>query len=415
MPYVLGVDVGNSRTTAALYRAGAEDAAVLPLDEDRPWVHSVLYLTADDSVLVGRDALARAEAEPERVARGLCARVGDPVAPLVGGLPCPAEMLLAALIRWVVDRAVDREREAPERVVVTHPASWGPHRWAALDAALRQVDLPDVLRLPKPLAAAESYAAANPVAPGDAVTVCDLGEGAVCAAVTRLGPAGFDLLSRVETGEPGGGSVFDDLLVGQVLTELGRTPADLDPFDDELRPAMAQLRSACRAAKETLSTAPEAVVPTPLLGPPSSVLISRTRFEELIGPAVARTVDLLQQAIRTAGAPNLVAVTLVGGSARVPLVAELVTAATPARVAVDPDPETAVARGAALAGHRVSTPEVQLPEDVRLPEQRDRAGDADPDAPTQPPRPPVDLVPIEPPRRGARRWKAAGRARRRAD
>jgi molecular chaperone DnaK (HSP70) len=413
LPYVLGIDVGSSHTTAALHRHGGDTAAVLPLDEGRPWVDSALYLAADDTVLIGRDALARAETEPERVVRGFACRVGDPVAPLVGGRPCPAEMLLAALVRWVVDRATDRERDAPERIVVTHAASWGPHRRVALDHALRQVDLPDVLQLPKPIAAAESYAGTHEVPAGAAVAVYDLGDQSLCCAVTRLGRAGFALASRVDTDEPGAGRAFDDLLVGHVLAELGRVPADLDPYDEDLRPAMAQLRSACRAAKETLSAAPEAVIPTPMLGPPSSVLIGRARFEELIGRVADRTVDLLRLAVRAARTPRLAAVTLVGGSARIPLIAELVKAAVPARVVLDPDPETAVARGAALAGNRVTVPEVQVP--VRLPEQRDEDEGVEVDAPTQPPRPPVDVIPIELPRRGTRRWKATSRARRRTD
>src|SRR5262245_15083464 len=113
MPYVLGVDVGNGHTTAARCRHDESGPMVLPLDEGAASVHSVLYLSGDDTVLVGRDALAMAESDPERMARGFVARVGDPIAPLLGGRPCPAEMLLASLVCWVVDRAVDAEGEEP--------------------------------------------------------------------------------------------------------------------------------------------------------------------------------------------------------------------------------------------------------------------------------------------------------------
>jgi molecular chaperone DnaK (HSP70) len=414
MRYVLGIDVGNGQTTAAICRHDSGDtggAIVLPLDEGSPSVHSVLYLSGDDTVLVGRDALAMAESDPERLARGLVARVGDPIAPLLGGRPCPAEMLLASLVCWVVDRAVDHEQEEPERVVLTHPASWGPHRRSVLDNALRQAGLADVLLLPKPLAAAESHLAGHPLATGDAVAVYDLGEETVSGAVARLGPAGFDLLGRAETGEQVGGGHFDDVLTGHVLGELGRT--DLDPFDEELRPAIAELRADCRVAKETLSVAAETIIPTPRLGPPSSVLVTRAQFEQLISPAINRTVDTLLTAIRPGD--KLTAVVLVGGSARVPLVAELIGAATaPTPVVTDPDPATAVARGAALAGWRPGAPvEMNTAEPVRLPDQRDRADGVDAvdlDAPTQPPRPPVEVAPLDVPRR---RWKVASRSRRR--
>jgi molecular chaperone DnaK (HSP70) len=404
MSYVLGIDVGNSQTTAARCRHDGPPI-VLPLDRGSPSVDSALYLSGDATVLVGRDALAMAESDPERLARGLVARVGDPIAPLLGGRPCPAEMLLASLVSWVVDRAVEAEGQEPERIVLAHPANWGPHRRMVAEGALHQAGLTEVLLIPKPLAAAESHLAASQLEVGDAVAVYDLGEQTVSCALTRLGPVGFELLGRAEAEELVGGAHFDDVLTDHVLKELGRT--DLDPFDEELRPEIAALRADCRAAKETLSAAAEVIIPTPRLGPPSSVLVTRATFEELITAAVNRTVDTLQQVLRP-GEP-LAAVLLVGGATRVPLVAELVGAGASARVVADPDPATAVARGAALAGRRVGTPPVEEP--VRLPDQRDPDIEAvDLDAPTQPPRPPVEVAPLDVPRR---RWKVPTRSRRR--
>src|SRR5207244_2950646 len=109
-----------------------------------------------------------------------------------------------------------------------------------------------------------------PMTDGDAVAVCDLGDHALCCAVARLGPAGFDLISRADGGEHVAGAGFDDALARHALTGVRRAPADLDPDDEDTRAALAELRAACRAAKEALSTAAEAVVPTPLLGPPAS-------------------------------------------------------------------------------------------------------------------------------------------------
>jgi molecular chaperone DnaK len=402
MPYVLGVDVGNSHTTAALCRDD-QGASVLALDEDTPSVHSVLYLSPDDTVLVGRDALGMAQRDPERVARGFAGRVGDPIPPLLGGRPCPAEMLLATLVSWVVDRAIEAEGGAPERVVVTHPSSWGTHRRTVLDRALRGAGLDDVLLLPKPVAAAENHAATHPVEQGAAVAVYDLGDQALSCAVTRLGSAGFELLSRAEGIEHIAGTHFDDALVGHVLDGLDRPRTELDPFDSDLRLALAQLRDDCRAAKETLSAAAETIIPTPRLGPPSSVLVSRATFTELITPAVYRGVDTLVQMIRASGAPKIDAVALLGGSARVPLVAELVATAGSVPVHLDPDPATAVARGAALALRRVVSP-VITPIAVVPAEPAEPVIDVD--APTQPPRPPVEVAPLDLPRR---RWKVAAR------
>jgi molecular chaperone DnaK (HSP70) len=412
MPYVLGVDVGRGHTTAAVLGHDDERAVVLPLDADATSVHSALYLTDDDMVLVGRDALARAEHEPERVARGLLDRVGDPVAPRLGGRPCPAEVLMAALVAWVMDRAVESEGDLPRRVAVTHPAGWGPHRRGLLGAALRQAGVPDVLLLPKPVAAAESFAETNPVPDGEPVAVYDLGQHGLACGVARSGPSGFTLLSHSETAEQLGGTRFDDLLTAHVLAELDVYPADLDPFDDGVRAAMAELRAACRGAKETLSATGKVTVPTALFGRPAGVPVTRARLAELIAPVVHRGIDVLTRTVRAAGRPVEV-LTMVGGSARIPLIVELVTAAAPGSVVVDLDPTTAAARGAAVAGARQDAERDTPQASVQVPEQRDEAAPYDPDAPTQPPRPPVAVAPLDVPRRWSR-WKPPGRARRRA-
>ena len=71
----------------------------------------------------------------------------------------------------------------------------------------------------------------------------------------------------------------------------------------------------------------------------------------MIRPPLADTVDAMRRALRSAGvAPDdLGAVVLVGGSSRIPLVAELVGEEIGRPVAVDAHPKHAVALGAAMA------------------------------------------------------------------
>ncbi len=60
----------------------------------------------------------------------------------------------------------------------------------------------------------------------------------------------------------------------------------------------------------------------------SQVRLSRTEFEDLIRPQLAQTVEALRRALRSADVSleDLDAVLLVGGSSRMPLVAQLVSA-----------------------------------------------------------------------------------------
>jgi Hsp70 protein len=141
----------------------------------------------------------------------------------------------------------------------------------------------------------------------------------------------------------------------------------------------------------------------------ASVVLRRTPGPvRLIGTAEgpgwhALTVDTLTRTVRSAAGPGqLDAVLLVGGSCRLPAVAEEVGARLPARVVVDTEPELTVARGAALAARRVARPSLhEAPAAPPALSQGSLQGPAAPAAPAvddldaPPPRPPVEIRPLE--------------------
>jgi molecular chaperone DnaK (HSP70) len=422
MPYALGIDLGTARTTAAVSRHrhdGWSDPEVVPLDpgSDTPGVASVLYLTGDDAVEVGSAAARLGAAEPDRVARDFLDRVGDEVPIAMGPRHYPAETLAAALVAWVVDRAEALEGMPASQLVVTHPIGWGVHRRSVLQAALRDLDLPELTMIPRAVAAAEAYAATERLEVGQEIAVHSLGASRFEAAVLRRGAFGFELRTHADSVDVLGGDLFDDLLAEHVAAELGELPDD--------PAALAALRAACAEAKERLSTAVAVTIPAPPRSAKATVAVRRTDFDTMIRPVVEHTVRILQRAVQgtEAEADALRAVILVGGSAHVPLVAELVSAAVRARVVVADDPATAIARGAALAGGRVAKPTVQaqavpvtplvtpspaVTDLMRFDDLGAEAADIGP----PPPRPPVEIAPLDPPARGlarlARRTRGGG-------
>src|SRR5699024_1876246 len=107
----------------------------------------------------------------------------------------------------------------------------------------------------------------------------------------------------------------------------------------------------CTEAKEALSADTEVTIPVMMPGATTQVRLVRAEFEGTIRPAVEETIEGLRRALDSAElAPaHLSAVLLVGGSSRIPLVAELISGQLGRPVAVDVDPNTIVALGAALA------------------------------------------------------------------
>jgi actin-like ATPase involved in cell morphogenesis len=312
-------------------------------------VPSVLYV-GDDGILVGEAAERRSVSEPDRVVREFKRRIGDPTPLVVGGRPWAPEDLSARLVRWVVDRVAQREGAPAARMAVTHPASWGAHKKDRFGAALSAQGLP-VSFLAEPQAAALQYAAAERVEPGSTIAVYDLGGGTFDAALVHKDGQGFGLIGRPEGLERLGGIDFDDAVFEYVRANLPAAFADLDDTDPAVLSAIAAVRRECREAKEALSSDTEVSISVLTPAGQGAVRLHRTEFEALIRPQVEDTVEALRRAIHSAGlsAPQLSAVLLVGGSSRIPLVAQMVSEQLGRPVAVDADPKNAIALGAALS------------------------------------------------------------------
>ena len=355
MGYQLGIDLGTTYTAAATCRDGR--AVIAPLGARAAAVPSVLFCGQDGTVLTGDAANRRAVLEADRVAREFKRRIGDPTPLVVGGVPHSAEALAAKLLRWVVDRVSEAEGGPPERLAITHPASWGPYKREAFAQAVRMAGLGEVMMLTEPEAAAISYASAERVDVGRTVAVYDLGGGTFDAVVLRKAHDGFDLLGTPEGIERLGGIDFDETVFVHVRQALDARALDqLDPDDPLVLEAVARLRRECVDAKEALSSDTDTSIPVLLPDLRTQVRLVRGEFEEMIRPVVAETIAALRRALQSAHLEpeDLHAVLLVGGSSRIPLVAQMVSAELGRPVALDAHPKHATALGAALAagGHQ---------------------------------------------------------------
>jgi molecular chaperone DnaK len=375
MSYLLGIDVGTTRTAAAVCRPGgrAFETEMVDLGERSSAVPSVLFVGDDGNVLVGDLAERRAVSDPDHVVREFKRRIGDPTPIVVGGRAWAPEELSARLVRWVVERAAQREGGPATRIAVTHPASWGAHKKDRLGAAMAAQGVQATF-LAEPQAAALQYAAAERVEPGSTIAVYDLGGGTFDAAIVHKDAHGFSLLGRPEGLERLGGIDFDEVVFEYVRSALPAAFTDLDEADPAVLSAIAAVRRECTEAKEALSSDTEVTISVLTPAGQGAVRLHRTEFEAMVRPQVEDTVDALRRAVRSAGlsAPQLTAVLLVGGSSRVPLVAQLVSEQLGRPVAVDADPKNAIALGAALSLTPAGTSATGVGPAARIPSPRSR-------------------------------------------
>ena len=346
--YELGIDLGTTYTAAAIRRDDRVEIA--PLGARNPVIPSVVLLSEDGTTATGEAAQRRALTEPTRVAREFKRRIGDPLPVIVGGSPHSAESLSAMLLKAVVDTVTQLEGGAPGRVALTHPANWGSYKKDLYAQAVRFADLPNVVFLTEPEAAAIHYASQERVDTGALIAVYDLGGGTFDATILRKQEAGaFDVVGQPEGIERLGGIDFDQAVFSYVAEALGGALDDLDRTDPGVLSAVARLRQDCIDAKEALSVDTETSIPVALPGLHTEVRITRPELESMLRRPIADTVSSLRRALRDAGhqAEELTAVLLVGGSSRIPMVAEMVASELGIPVATDAHPKYAIAMGAA--------------------------------------------------------------------
>ncbi|MGH7749581.1 MAG: Hsp70 family protein, partial [Candidatus Dormibacteria bacterium] len=312
---------------------------------------SVVYLAPDGQVVVGEAAERRAATDADRVVREFKRRIGDEVPMVIGEVSHSAPEIAALVVRWVVDQVAEREGTAAAGITITHPASWGVYRTRLMADALHAAGLPEITFCTEPEAAAASYSIQERIATGSTIAVYDLGGGTFDAAVVRkTGPATFSVLGVPEGIERLGGADFDDVVFEHVVVGVPAL-SELDQEAPATLSAIARLRRECTEAKEALSVDTEVTIPVLAPEVQSQVRLVRAEFEDMIRPLVTETVEALCRALRSAGvgAEDLDAVLLVGGSSRVPLVAQLVSTELGRPVSVDADPKAAIALGAALS------------------------------------------------------------------
>ena len=257
--------------------------------------------------------------------------------------------LSAEILRELRTRAEHALKTPVNKAVITVPAYFNDSQRQATRDAGRLAGL-EVLRIVnEPTAAALAYGIG--LSPDDEKTVAvyDLGGGTFDVSILRIQQGIFEVLSTNGDTYLGG----DDL--DRAIYDHWASEYQLSTLLFQSAETQQQLRLLAEEAKKQLSQHEsfEADFNGTILP------LSKAKFNELIEPMVTRTLSSCRQALTDAQLTpqDLDAVLLVGGSTRVPLVYEAVSAffQQPANNSLDPD--EVVALGAAiqadiLAGNR---------------------------------------------------------------
>ena len=405
--YAIGIDLGTSNSLVAVCRSGVPDA--LPDEQGRKLLPSVVHYRAGAAPVVGHAAQqallsdtgnvissvkrlmgrglsdAQAQGLPLRVvaagsdAAADASAAGNDRAVAVAtaaGAVSPVEVS-AEILKVLRDRALatlDINEDALAGAVITVPAYFDDAQRQATKDAARLAGL-NVLRLiNEPTSAAVSYGLDE----GEQGTyaIYDLGGGTFDVSVLKLTRGVFEVQSTA--GDVAlGGDDFDALIAADFAREynLGE-PARLAAEHPERWRALLLM---ARQAREALTDADTVTMRFDADAGKGTVQVTgqggrdasgagegdsseknggatlvstltRTRFEELVQPLVARTLKIADTAVADAGlsAQAIDGVVLVGGATRMPVIRQAVAShfGKPPYTGLDPD--QVVALGAAM-------------------------------------------------------------------
>lgn len=287
---------------------------------------------------------------PGVVITGFVNRVGDPRGVVaVDGSVHRGELLVADALRALAYAATGG-RPLPDDIAVTYPAHWESAAVDALGAALSEIPewsrrARPILLIPDAAATLLAVRTSPGIPPRGTVAVCDFG-GSGTNITLMHADGDYRALAPTVRHRDFSGDLVDQALLGAVIANMPTTGAF--PTGDAAIGSLSRLRSACRIAKEQLSSATMATLTDGLTGTRGEVRLTRHELDDAIRPTLDSAISALDDALARNGIRDLVAVVSTGGGANLPAVTTALSRHFRVPVATTPRPQLTAAVGAAL-------------------------------------------------------------------
>jgi len=354
MSKVIGIDLGTTNSCVAVLEN--ENPVVITNAEGVRTTPSVVAFTKNGERLVGEMAKRQAAVNAEHTFFSIKRNMGSDFRARVDGRTYTPQEISAMILRKLKTDAESYLGEPVNEAVITVPAYFNDAQRQATKDAGRIAGL-NVLRIiNEPTSAALAYGLdhGNP----QKILVYDLGGGTFDVSIIEIGDQLIEVLATAGDNHLGGDD-FDQRLTDYIVSEF-KKQEHVDLSRDMT--ALQRVREEAENAKKTLSSSTTAQVTLPFIttvhGEPKhlDVVITRATFEKLTSDLIERTAGPVTQALSDAGisSRDLGMVLLVGGSTRMPAVAEKVRQLTGKEPSRNLNPDECVALGAAVQGGKLS-------------------------------------------------------------
>jgi molecular chaperone DnaK len=349
---VLGIDFGTSNTCVATIEELGQ-AVVIKLADGLYSLPSVVFFGPNNEVIVGMEARNMRAASPNDVVFGIKKDAGKTDAdgrPIIRHIDASGKQWTNEAIAGLILAKAKKDSEAGtgnvfDTVLITVPACFDEAQRQFVLNAGAIAGFKRVFTMDEPTAAAYAYGLTK--SPGT-FGITDLGAGTFD--VTIISVAGDGSVTPIATGgqDDLGGLKFDEVIVARVLKEVEAAGVDRRVIED---PSVRQdIKDRAENLKHSLSVRTEAQFNMFVGGKKVAFTYTRAEFEKDSRPLMDRVIAVIDETLQKGSlTKNKVDYLVqVGGATRMPMFTDRLTEYMGRPPRKDADPDTIVAKGAAL-------------------------------------------------------------------
>lgn len=353
MGTVIGIDLGTTNSCVAVIEG--DTPTVITSKEGYRTTPSVVAFTKSKELIVGDAAKRQAAVNSDRTIFSIKKHMGTDYRKKIDGKYYTPQEISAFILMKLKEDAEDFLGQPVTDAVVTVPAYFTDAQRQATKDAGKIAGLNILRIINEPTSAALAYGLDNGMA--QKVLVYDLGGGTFDVSVIDIGDNVIEVLATSGDNHLGGDD-FDERIVNY-LVEQFKISDGINLSKDVS--AMQRLREEAEKAKKELSSSVTTNINLPFIamskdGPHHiDITLSRQTFNELTADLVDRTITPVENALHDAGLSktDINMVLLVGGSTRIPAVADKVRQLMGKEPSRNLNPDECVALGAAVQGGKL--------------------------------------------------------------
>ena len=350
MSKIIGIDLGTTNSCVAVYEAG--EPVVIANAEGNRTTPSVVAFSKTGERMVGQVAKRQAITNPDRTIISIKREMGTNYKVAIDGKNYTPQEISAMILQKLKSDAEAYLGTTVDKAVITVPAYFSDSQRQATKDAGKIAGLEVMRIINEPTAAALAYGLDKDI--DQKILIYDLGGGTFDVSILDISEGVFEVLASSGDARLGGDD-FDEKVMNWIADTF-KAESGIDLRNDKM--AMQRLKEAAEKAKIELSSTMSTNINLPFItadatGPKHfDATLTRAKFDELTRDLVNRTMGPVKQALSDAGltGSQIDKVLLVGGSTRIPAVADAVKSFIGKEPFKGINPDECVEIGAAIQG-----------------------------------------------------------------